>query len=616
MSNLVAHACWLAEEFGFPVFPVRVEPDPEHSGKMLKKPLIKGWQSDAAVTNLETIEELFAAHPQATHAGIQTGDRSRLVVIDLDGEPGIKWWAAHTDLLPATRTQRTQRPGGKHLYYRTPKDCGLRNSAGQIAEGVDVRANGGFVVDWSADFPPPIDDIAEAPAELIDLLQKSSAKAFKGNGHDHDGTFVTGMARAGKQGSGARNVTLTKLAGSIRKAGFSAEAIAEALHKENYQRFDPPLPAAEVNRIVDQAEKWAQGGTEATVPSTPIDWDRLDGDPPSRTWWIQDWLGPSPTLCSGAGGVGKTKLLQVVGTSLATGREYLGPVAQPLTVLIWSCEDDQAEAWRTQVAINQHLRVSMADLTGRLYIVPRLGNDNTLLEVSYGKPQFTPLFDELRQQVNDLKVDVLGLDNLGQLFGGNENDRHQATLFVNGIAGLVRDRPFAPILLGHVARSQGSEYSGSAAWENAVRMRWYLGSTLPDQKLEEGEAVDPDVVYLARRKANYSTKDWRRLRFHNGLLVPDEPEGRRIDQGYRDDAAERVVLEAVPKLVGIGVQPTDSRNSGDYLPTQIVDKGYAQGYGKRDLKAAMHRLMGASKLKRDVVGQYSNRNKRYGLVIP
>jgi RecA-family ATPase len=104
--------------------------------------------------------------------------------------------------------------------------------------------------------------------------------------------------------------------------------------------------------------------------------------------------------------------------------------------------------------------------------------------------------------VNDLRVDVLVLDNIGRVYGGNESDRHQVTMFVNGALGMVRGRPFAPVFLGHVARSQGSEFSGSAAWENACRMRWYMARTLPDHKQDEDEPTDTGIVYLAKRKAN------------------------------------------------------------------------------------------------------------------
>lgn len=379
----------------------------------------------------------------------------------------------------------------------------------------------------------------------------------------------------------------------------------------------PPLECYEDEaRVVVPINGRAKPEPEAADPvCQPIDWDTLEGTPPERTWWVPGWLGPWPSLTAGAGGAGKTRLWHAAGTALATGRRYLEEPCAPLKVLMWLCEDDKDEIWRQQVAINAYLKLSMSDLKGRLYVVPRQGHENTLLGLGFGRPAFTMLREQLREQVNDLKIDVLVLDNIAQVYGGNENDRHQATYFVNGIAGLVAGRPFAPVLLGHIARGQGSEFSGSAAWENAVRMRWYVGPSLPDQKADEDEAVDPDVVYLARRKANYAAKDWRQLRFENGVLVPEQPqEGYSFSQSYRDETAERVVLTGLAKLRAAGLLPTDARNSTDYLPTQILAKGFAENHSKKDLTSAMNRLMGTGRLKRDVVGKYSNRAPRQGLV--
>src|SRR5207248_2370341 len=191
-------------------------------------------------------------------------------------------------------------------------------------------------------------------------------------------------------------------------------------------------------------------------------------------------------------------------------------------------------------------------------------------------------------------------------------DGHQVTMFVNGMNGMVRGRAFAPVFLGHPSRASGSEYSGSAAWENACRMRLYVGPTLPDQKLEEDEPPDEDTMYLARRKANYSAKDWRRLRFVRGLWLPEQHAGRRFDARYRDEVGEAVVLKAITRLAEAGIQPTDAKNAGDYLPRQIIEKHFNESFTSKELAAAMHRLMAAGKLKRGQVGKYPNRAPRMG----
>jgi hypothetical protein len=353
-------------------------------------------------------------------------------------------------------------------------------------------------------------------------------------------------------------------------------------------------------------------------PKQPINWLAFEGkEPPPRVWWQQDWLSPAPTLVAGSGGVGKTTIVLTTMTAGVTCKPFLADSARDLRVLVWCCEETEDDLWRLQHSINRYLDVRMMDLQGRLHVVSRVGLDNELMGLAFGALTFTPVFEDLREQVNDLHIDICVLDNVAQVFGGNENDRHHVTRFVNGAAGLVTGRPFCPMFLGHTARAQGSEFSGSAAWENACRMRWYVGHSLPDQKPEEDEPGASEVVYVAKRKTNHTAKDWRRFKYQDGLFVPEStPEpGVRLDQGYRDETADEVVLAGMAKLKDMGITVTDGKTSPDFLPTQIIAKRLASNHTKKELAAAMNRLMTAGRLRRGQIGTYPNRSPRMGLVL-
>lgn len=354
-------------------------------------------------------------------------------------------------------------------------------------------------------------------------------------------------------------------------------------------------------------------GSHPPGSGTPIDWlSKVGKEPPPRHWFIRDWLPPAPTLLAGMGGIGKTTLLQTLATALAFGRNFIGEIEQAARVLVWTCEDDDAEVWRRQIPICAHFGLDIGDLADRLHIVPRTGLDNVMLDVAMGNPVPTRVMQELQAQVLDLNIDVLVLDNLAHFFGGKESDRHQTTLFVNSIMGMVRDRPFAPILVGHTARSEGSEYSGSAAWENACRVRLYLGRNLPDAPEDEDEG-DPDVIVLAKRKANYAAKDHLRLRFNGGLFVPEHANGVSLDPEQRKNVADQVLLKGFDRLIEMGLTCTDSANSQNYLPRKLIEHGLNQGHSKAELKAAMFRQMGRDVLKRGQVGAYDNRTPKSGL---
>jgi hypothetical protein len=318
------------------------------------------------------------------------------------------------------------------------------------------------------------------------------------------------------------------------------------------------------------------GADGASLAGEPIDWSQLEGEAPIRTWWIRDFLTPAPTLLAGAGGSGKSLLMQTLCTSLATGRHYLSPIAKPLTCLIWSCEDDRDEVWRRQDRINEHFQITNRDLA-RLHIVPRVGRDNTLLKLRFGQPVFTPLLEALRLQMQRLKPDVLVLDNIAHLYGGTF-DGHHVTEFVNAVAGLVTNRPFAPIFIGHVARTQGSEFAGSAAWENAVRMRWFL---------EPGE--------LKVGKTNYSTKTFVKLTFSDGRLVPENARSA-ADQTQRIADAKKVLQAGLATLRKSDVKVSPMKGSPNYLPKHIEKYNLADGCSKDDIAAAMRQLEIAGQL--------------------
>jgi len=345
---------------------------------------------------------------------------------------------------------------------------------------------------------------------------------------------------------------------------------------------------AQVLDLLERSENRASldGGFKLSISSAgePINWSLLDGEAPTRTWWIPQFLTPAPTLLAGAGGCGKSLLMQTLCTSLATGRPFLGPVEKPLNCLIWSCEDDRDEVWRRQDRINEHFKITKRDLS-RLHIVPRIGMDNTLLKLRFGQPEFTPLLEALREQVQRLKVDVLVLDNIAHLYGGTF-DGHQVTQFVNAVAGLVTDRPFAPIFIGHVSRTQGSEFAGAAAWENCVRTRWYLD---PEQELKVG-------------KANYCAKTLSKLNFENGLLVPESARSA-ADQKRRMANAKEVLRDGIEALRQMKKDASDQVTSSNYLPRLLTDPDYAlaRGFSKNELETALRQLeISGQLLKREI----------------
>jgi hypothetical protein len=90
-------------------------------------------------------------------------------VLDVD-VAGLSWLDEVWDRLPPTRAHAT-RSGGRHLFFRHVD--GLRNSVSRIADNVDVRADGGFVIWWPRQGLRVLSDaeIAEWPDWLLELAR-------------------------------------------------------------------------------------------------------------------------------------------------------------------------------------------------------------------------------------------------------------------------------------------------------------------------------------------------------------------------------------------------------------------------------------------------------------
>jgi hypothetical protein len=110
---------------------------------------------------------------RAELVGALTGPRNGFDVLDIDPH-AVGWYAANFGRIPQTRRHETRR--FVHLLFRHAP--GLRCSDGKIADGVDVRADGGYAIWWPRE-GFGVDDwpLADWPEWLLEL-----ARAPKRNG--------------------------------------------------------------------------------------------------------------------------------------------------------------------------------------------------------------------------------------------------------------------------------------------------------------------------------------------------------------------------------------------------------------------------------------------------
>jgi hypothetical protein len=241
VTTLSAAALRYAER-GWPVFPC--------AGK---RPITAHGLHDATV-DPGLVAGWWEQWPDA-NVGVRTGDASRLVVLDVDGDDGnesLRRLEAEHVQLPRTLSVVTPR-GGAHLYFRHP-GATVRNSAGALGHGLDVRGDGGYVIAppstgpngrrYEPDERAPI---AGMPGWLRQLL--AGADAGGARPRTCVSEWGVGIVRDGLP-EGERNTGLARLVGHLLARDVNAHLVAEIAHLVN-ARARPPLDAGEVDRVVE-----------------------------------------------------------------------------------------------------------------------------------------------------------------------------------------------------------------------------------------------------------------------------------------------------------------------------------------------------------------------------
>ena len=119
-----------------------------------KRPLTRNGHWDAT-TDERRVRAWWGKRPSA-NVGVPTGEKSGLLVLDVDpaggGEASLASLERSRGSAPPTARARTG-GGGLHLYFRYPargpgtgRGPPVRNSAGYLGPGLDVRGEGGYVV--------------------------------------------------------------------------------------------------------------------------------------------------------------------------------------------------------------------------------------------------------------------------------------------------------------------------------------------------------------------------------------------------------------------------------------------------------------------------------------
>lgn len=285
-----------------------------------------------ATTDENAIRDWWQRTPDANVA-IRTGDQLAdgrfLVVLDVDprhhGDETLAAFEAQHGPMPMTWRAITG-GGGAHYYLACSEP--LRNSAGLVGDGLDIRGVGGYVL-----APPSNHESGGAYSEDLGGAELGAPLA------NPPAWLTLGASRPVRVASalpadvaiieGGRNDALASLAGTMRRRGFGVSAIFAALQVENRERCRPPLDDLELRRLAMGMSRY-----EATQPVTGgaggpwglLTVSDLSAELPPVPWVVKS-LGMAPgalTMVAGYGYSRKTMAMQALGLSVAAGKPVWG----------------------------------------------------------------------------------------------------------------------------------------------------------------------------------------------------------------------------------------------------------------------------------------------------
>jgi len=142
-----------------------------------------------------------------------------------------------------------------------------------------------------------------------------------------------------------------------------------------------------------------------------------------------------------------------------------------------------------------------------------------------------------------------------------ENKRSVVTQAVNLLTRLAIQHNVAILILGHPAKATDSEFSGSTAWDAAVRTRLLI----------ERDKDSEDILHFRKAKANYSTRDDIEIRFDDGAYVLVDQSNRSNIKKEDLNNGELAVRSALSAAQTIGQTITLSKNSPERFIIKFIE---------------------------------------------
>jgi hypothetical protein len=262
----------------------------------------------------------------------------------------------------------------------------------------------------------------------------------------------------------------------------------------------------------------------AEIKATPFAW-RAETEIPARQWiYGRHLLRRFVSVDVAAGGTGKSSVKIGEALAMTSGRNLYGTEVHggPLNVWLYNLEDPSEESERRLHATAKWFHISPQDVDGRLFVDS--GRDQRCViatETEYGARIAQPVYEQIKAQLLEQKIDVLIIDPFVSSHEVSENDNRAIDAVVKAWGRLADECNCSINLVHHVRKGNGSETNadsarGAKALVDAARSVNVFNRMSPDEAALAGVAEDQRGFYfrVQNDKANLAPPDkaaWYRM---------------------------------------------------------------------------------------------------------
>jgi RecA-family ATPase len=326
-----------------------------------------------------------------------------------------------------------------------------------------------------------------------------------------------------------------------------------------------------------------------------------------REWGVRDrFPRRNVALLSGEGAIGKSILLLQLAVAHVLARDWLRSMPEQGPALLVNCEDEGDELVRRLRPILDSHHAKFADVAADLYAFS-LADRDPLLAVPdrrSGRMLPTPLYAKLLEKAQAVQPICTVIDNVADVFGGNEIDRSQVRQFVTLMRQIAIAANGYVIMSAHPSLtgiSSKSGLSGSTQWHNSMRARAYMRLIA-----ENGDQNTTGTRVLEFMKSNYSAlSEQVELHWSNGLYLPVRTP-TAPEQAANRAAVDALFLELLERSIAKRENLSANRTANNYAPTVFVfaktREAKAAHFGRDHFADALDRLVEAGRVASESYG--------------